>query len=115
MDANKILELIFEHEEAMRTATRVSNYYYDEKRILGNNPDLYFSRKMINEAIEKIESTINYYSIRLDELYDEYHNLTGKDIIIHESIIHESNDGDTTTSKVRKDVIKSLKEGDSNE
>ena len=74
MDANKILELIFEHEEAMRTATRVSNYYYDEKRILENNPDLYFSRKMINEAIEKMKAIMDSNTVVLleNDLPDNY-------------------------------------------
>lgn len=126
MDANKILELIYEHEELSRRATKVLNYYYDEKRIIENNPDLFFSRKMITESIGRLEDTIDDCCDRLNELYNEYHNLTGKDIIIKVSefddgdtttskVRSEFDNGDTLTSKVRKDVIKSLKECDSNE
>lgn len=89
MDANKIFEMIKEHEELLQKATKVLNYYYDEKRILGNNHDLFFSRRMMSEAIERLEDTINDCEERLNNLYDEYHDLTGKDIIKKERDFNE--------------------------
>lgn len=121
MDINKIREMIEEHEELLRKAADVLNYYYDEKRILEDNHDLFFSRKMMNEAIERLEDTISDCEERLKYLYDEYHNKLHDEFnntncdTTTSKVYSEFDNGDTLTSKVRKDVIKSLKERDSNE
>lgn len=89
MDANKILELIYQHEDLSNKVTQVLNYYYEEKAILNKTSGLIFARRLVNEEIEVLEDTINDCQERLNCLYDEYHNLTGKDIIIKEC---DSND-----------------------
>lgn len=78
MDENKIFEMIKEHEELLQKATKVLKYYYNEKRILGDNHDLFFSRRMMNEAIGRLEDTISDCEERLNNLCDEYYNITGK-------------------------------------
>lgn len=109
MDAKKILELIYEHEELSAKATRVLNYYYEEKAILDRTSGLTFARGMMNEAIGRLEDTINDCYERLNDLHTEYDNLT-----IVKSVLNTAY-GNTSTSEVRKYIAKSLKEREDNE
>lgn len=76
MDAKKILELIYQHEELSGKATQVLNYYYEEKAILNKTYGLIFARRLLNEEIERLEEIIDDCYARLNDLRNEYDNLT---------------------------------------